>query len=64
MQKVQLSNGNREANFTRQINTATVTLPGFQGRTTKHPAEAEHRNTKKKKESKVAIISSDNCDLQ
>lgn len=43
--------------------TVTVTLPGFQGRTTKNPAEVEHRNTKKKKQGKVGIICSDNGDF-
>lgn len=47
--KERQSIGLEEADFTHPTTAAAVTLPGFRGRTTINPAEAEHRNTRRKK---------------
>lgn len=44
--------GNQEADFTHPIIAATVTLPGFRGRTIINPEDTERGNTRRKKQSK------------
>lgn len=44
--------------------TVTVTLPGFQGRTTKIQQRWSTATQRKKKQSTVEITCSDNCDFQ
>lgn len=42
---MQQSTGNPGADFTHPITAAAVTLPGFRGRTTINPVDAEHTGT-------------------
>lgn len=53
----------READFTRPITAAAVTLPGFRGRTIINPADTERGNTRRKKQSKSETTCTDNWGL-
>lgn len=55
--------GNKEADFTHPITAAAVTLPGFRGRTTINPVDTEHRNTRRKKQSKNETTCTDFCNV-
>lgn len=52
--------GNQGADFTHPITAAAATLPGFRGRTTLNPVDTEHRNTRRKKQSKSETTCTDN----
>lgn len=52
--------GNQEAGLTQPITAAVVTLPGFRGRTTINPADAERGNKRRKKQSKSETTRTDN----